>query len=49
MSNTIFEACERCGMDDGALLYDDDGKLLCPDCIFEKNCEDDWDYNAPDV
>jgi hypothetical protein len=34
------EACEECGAtfedDDIDLVYDEDGTLLCTDCLFEK-------------
>ncbi|WP_277810666.1 hypothetical protein [Chromohalobacter canadensis] len=36
--------CEKCG--DQAIGFNDDGDLLCEDCIFEQTCEelfgDEW-------
>jgi hypothetical protein len=47
------EKCEDCGvtsedlMNEGALVYDEDGNLLCTDCLFEResmrDLEDDED------
>ena len=36
-----YEECEDCGTsyedeDDLALVYDEDGRLLCTDCLFER-------------
>ena len=30
--------CEKCG--DQAVGFNDDGDLLCEDCIFEQACEE---------
>ena len=35
--------CEKC-KDYGPVFYNDDGELLCQDCLFEKECEEDF-YN----
>lgn len=37
-----IQECEDCGitwedlMNEGALVYDEDGRLLCTDCFFEQ-------------
>lgn len=40
------EKCEDCGvywMEDGVqLVWDEDGRLLCTDCYFERQCEEDY-------
>ena len=36
------EKCEDCGAttwDDVELVYDEDGRCLCTDCFFERQCE----------
>jgi NMD protein affecting ribosome stability and mRNA decay len=35
--------CEVCGRMEDDLLYDDWGNLLCSDCIFEQECENQWE------
>lgn len=32
------ECCEDCGGADGVMLYDEDGRLLCEECSFERAC-----------
>lgn len=40
------EKCEDCGASycdkDVQLVYDDDGRCLCTDCFFERQCEEDY-------
>jgi len=35
------EKCEDCGAEE-ELVYDDDGRLLCTDCLFERQCMEDY-------
>ena len=57
------EKCEDCGItsedlnDDDMLVYDEDGCLLCTDCLFEQESmkdfdeddEDDWEEDEDDT
>ena len=56
------EKCEDCGItsedlnDDDILVYDEDGRLLCTDCLFESSLndedeedEDDWEEDEDDT
>lgn len=37
--------CLQCG-DYDTLFFDDDGELLCSDCIFENECDKDFFANG---
>lgn len=37
--------CDDCGteLEDMEIMTDDDGRFLCSDCLFERQCEKDND------
>lgn len=45
--DTETERCEDCGADwitdDVQIVYDEDGRCLCTDCFFERQCMEDYD------
>ena len=37
----LKDKCEKCGSYEN-VFYNDDGELLCQDCLFELECKEDF-------
>lgn len=39
LDDKLEEPCELCGIEED-LTYDDRGRILCTDCLFEEECKE---------